>query len=137
MKKTISIILIFVLLISSTISLLSCTDKDVPTPSSNETEEKVGTGFPSGQIQREYIYYDGVVWVYDSYTPNAQKLKVLPDGYTLVGQTLIEDSYEIPSEDFHTAHVEPGRNVYASSLGDALYIELKDGTYYRFVPEKA
>ena len=131
--KKISVILVFVLLISCLPLLFGCAKVDVPDTNVDEAEEKVGTGYPSGQIQREYIYYDGAVWVYDSYTPEAQRLEELPTGAYLIGQTLENNPYEIPSEDFHTAHIVVGQNIYITSSGDAIYIESSNNVYYRYV----
>ncbi|MBE6616980.1 MAG: hypothetical protein E7627_03405 [Ruminococcaceae bacterium] len=145
MKRAIPIIAIFVLLLLSLTLLSSCVNEDSQNKINNETtepvvtlnEEKPATGFPSGQLQKEYIFYGGVVWTYDMYNTAEQKLKELPKDFTFIGQTLLEDPYVMPSEDFHTAHIEPGKDVYISTAGDAIYIELKKGIYYRYIPEKS
>ena len=142
MKRAISIIAIFVLLLLSLTLLSSCVNEDSQNKINNETtepvvtlnEEKPATGFPSGQLQEEYIFYDGVVWTYDMYNTAEQKLKELPKDFAFIGQTLLEDPYVMPSEDFHTAHIEPGKDVYISPEGDAIYIELKRCEYRKFIP---
>ena len=86
MKRAISIIAIFVLLLLSLTLLSSCANEDSQNKINNETtepvvtlnEEKPATGFPSGQLQKEYIFYGGVVWTYDMYNTAEQKLKELP-----------------------------------------------------------
>lgn len=140
--KKISFILILMSLILCITVLSSCGNENAPDANNGEETDTIvttngeapGTGYPSGQIQREYICYGDVVWVYDTNTSDLQALSELPNDFTFIGQTLLEDPYEIPIEDFHTAHINVGRNVYISSSGDAVYVEIKDGMYYRFVP---
>ena len=156
--KNIKLIRFFALLLLSIAFLSSCADNDsqnndneVPekTPEisqpteqdQNETpetepRETTQTGYLHGQVQRACIYYDGVVWVWDSYNSSAQRLKELPEDFTFIGKTLYEDSYEVPGEDFHTSHIEVGLNVYIGPLRDAVYIDSQrePNEYCRYVP---
>lgn len=129
-------ILILVLLLFTIIFLSSCVNNHSYTAESREGEEtgKQETGHPNGQVQIECIYYNGVVWMYDMYNSDLQKLKELPLDATFIGETLEENSYDIPNQNFYTSHINPGKRVFITQLGEAIYIELKQGIYFRFIP---
>ncbi|MCI8388609.1 MAG: hypothetical protein HFE63_09115 [Clostridiales bacterium] len=105
------------------------------------SDVSTNTGYPSGQIQREMLYYDGSVWGRDFYGDDnygsGRYLDELPSGYTLVGEITSEDSYNIPAVDFQSAHIKVGVKVYASDENsDYIYLEDSDKTkihYDRFL----
>ncbi|MBP3378708.1 MAG: hypothetical protein J6L96_08165 [Clostridia bacterium] len=123
---------IVILLILCVATMFSCTNNISHIEESSKAEE---TGYPKGQVQIECIYYNGMLWSYDVYSSDLQSLKELPIDVTFIGQTLINDPWEIPSENFYTSHIKTGRNVYITLLGDALYIEnQEEHRYYRYIP---
>ena len=134
MKKYLTILMILAMLLTGCDVFRTAPE----VPPETESKEEVPTGYPSGQMQREYLYYNGVVWVYDTsgFNSTDKRVSELPEGATYVGEVLFEDPYEIPDEDFHSAHIKVGRKIYISAEEDTLYIEYRGEktVFYRYVP---
>ena len=92
------------------------------------------TGYPTGQIQRELVFYAGRIWGVDFYgdSKNGKELETLPDEYKLAGKTIGNDSYNVPTEEFHTSQLSDGIEVWAipGSYRD-IYLKFPDSEVYR------
>ena len=92
MKKRIEILLIMFCLLSFS----GCTYNN---------EELTPTGYPSDEVQRPQIMYNGVIYFYtaDGFD------HPLPDGYEQVGEVKEVDNRQEPVEDWCGSRVEVGR----------------------------
>ena len=92
--------------------------------SSAETDSSESpTGYSSGRLQREFLYYKGTVYVYA-----ASYVKTLPDHYLKVGEILSVDNENMPTSDFQAANLEIGEEVYTfegSETATDMYIIVK------------
>ena len=65
------------------------------------------TGYPSGEIQRQYVMVNG-----NSYIGAVGNKTTLPDGYILYGSIATEQNTELPKNDLEGVHVSVGTEVY-------------------------
>ena len=65
------------------------------------------TGYPSGEIQRQYVMVNG-----NSYIGTGGNKTTLPDGYILYGSIATEQNVELPKNDLEGVHVSVGTEVY-------------------------
>ena len=110
MKKRIEILLIMLCLLG----LSGCNpNHDEPTP----------TGYPSGEVQRPQIMYNGVIYFYtaDGFD------HPLPDGYEQVGEVKKVDNRQEPVEDWCGSRVEVGQKIYVSNDTATIYVEYETG----------
>ncbi len=88
------------------------------------------TGYPEGEIQREYVYYDDTLYVYSDSCRAS-----LPENCELAGEVLIVDNMNLPQEDFAAARLAVGDEVYTVTDQELLYVKTGEERYERFVPE--
>ena len=99
---------------------------------SEENESSIApTGYPDGEIQRKYVYYDDTLYVYSD-----RAVKSLPENCELVGKVLSVDNINLPQEDFGAARLVVGDEVYAVTDEELLYVKVGEEWFGRFVPEK-
>lgn len=119
MKKMTALILA----LSMVFLLLGCTpaEETVLTP----------TGYPSGEIQRPQIMYNGKVYIYGATGFN----EPLPIIYAPVGHVKAIDNINAPTQDFTGAQVELRQTIYASEKDpSSIYVAYNNG-YARFFVE--
>ena len=110
MKKRIGILLIMLCLLG----LSGCNpNRDEPTP----------TGYPSGEVQRPQIMYNGVIYFYtaDGFD------HPLPEDYEQVGEVKEVDNKQEPAEDWCGSRVEVGQKIYVSDDTSTIYVEYETG----------
>lgn len=90
------------------------------------------TGYPSGEVQRQQVMYDGIVYIY---TANGFD-NPLPNDYTLVGEVKAVDNSQEPAEDWCGSRVDIGQKIYASDDASVIYLEYESG-YAEFVDRGA
>ena len=66
------------------------------------------TGYPTGQLQQEFVFYSGNVYVYA-----VSYVESLPEDYVKVGEILSVDNQNMPSSDFQAANLKVGEAVYS------------------------
>ena len=111
MKKMLAIILVLTCLLG----LVGCnkSQDDEPTP----------TGYPSGQVQRQQVMYNGVIYYY---TANGFD-NLLPDGFELVGAVKEVNNDQEPSDDWSGSLVDVGQKIYAATNSSSIYLEYESG----------
>lgn len=88
------------------------------------------TGYPSGEVQREYVYYEDTLYVYaDRYETS------LPENCELVGEVLSVDNTKLPQEDFQASRLKVGNEVYAVTDENILYVKAGEERFECFEPE--
>lgn len=95
------------------------------TPSNEETV--MPTGYPDGELQKEYIFWNGNLYTYD-----VVLVKNLPEDAYKIGEVVKEDTINYPDENLEASHIEVGVAVYAEKSGQYLYVETSDNGYERF-----
>ena len=110
MKKRIEVLLIMFCLLSFS----GCT---------YNKEELTPTGYPSDEMQRPQIMYNGVIYFYtaDGFD------HPLPDGYEQVGEVKEVDNRQEPVEDWCGSRVEVGQKIYVSNDTATIYVEYETG----------
>ena len=122
MKKRIEVLLIMFCLLSFS----GCTYNN---------EELTPTGYPSDEMQRPQIMYNGVIYFYtaDGFD------HPLPDGYEQVGEVKEVDNRQEPVEDWCGSRVEVGQKIYVSNdtacgsrveVGQKIYVSNDTATIY-------
>lgn len=86
-------------------------------------EEITPTGYPSDEIQRQQIMYNGVLYYY---TANGFD-NPLPDGYEFVGKVKKVDNKQEPTADWCGSHVDIGQKIYVSDNTSVIYLEYEMG----------
>lgn len=115
MKKIFAITLTIVCLLR----LVGCNKTD--------GENLAPTGYPSGQVQRQQVMYNGVIYYY---TANGFD-SPLPDGFELVGEVKEVDNDQEPSVDWCGSRVDVGQEIYASTNSSSIYLKYESG-YAKF-----
>ena len=93
----------------------------------NETTNSiiVPTGFPSGEVQREFLFYNGTLYVYgyEYYIDvNEEEISNKWDGYKYVGKVEKTSDTKTPNEEFEAAHLNIGASIYANAADDSKII---------------
>ncbi len=116
-----SLIGILLLLILAAISITSIACAKKP-----EIKDAARTGYPEGEIQNLFIYYDGRYWMAKDFQG-----KTAESDYkhlNKVGTTLEDHIYKIPPENLHTARIEVGSPVFADAERNELIVLQKNNT---------
>lgn len=89
------------------------------------------TGFPTGTIQRECLYVNGSLYLYNSrWNDNLQD-----NGYTYYGEIKEEDVYNTPNLDLTAAWIEVGSKVYVCSENAESVIVEENGLLYKYTAD--
>ena len=89
------------------------------------------TGAAGGEGQREFLYHDGTLFIYEGgYT------KSLPSNATEVGTIKRIDNQTIPQEEMVASRLEVGLAVFSVDASGAknLVVKINDSRYETFVP---
>ena len=86
-------------------------------------EDLTPTGYPSGQVQRQQVMYNGVIYYYAANGFDSP----LPDGYELVGDVKEVDNDKEPSVDWCGSRVDVGQEIYASDNSSSIYLKYESG----------
>ncbi len=100
---------------------------------SGRNEETSGaTGYPSGTMQRQYLFVNNLLYLFDDNLEEV--LDELPEGFTYYGEIVKEDIYDFPDEELESSRIEPGSKVYASERDrDRVFVQYESGAYARFL----
>ena len=117
------------ILIMSIVYMLFAMGYNTTTPSASNTtsdEEVVTpTGYPTGELQKEYVFWNGKLYTYD-----VIYIKSLPEGANEIGEVEKIDNVNYPDENLEAAHLPVGTAVYADDT--YLYVAIVSGGYERF-----
>lgn len=95
-----------------------------------EEEGQASTGYPTGTMQRQYLFVDGRLYLFDDNRDGIWN--ELPEGFTFYGEIVKEDIYNFPDEDLESSRIEPGSKVYVSeSDKDRVFVQSSSGGAYR------
>lgn len=89
----------------------------------NNHEEITPTGYPSDEIQRQQVMYNGVLYYYTANGFN----NPLPDGYEFVGEVKKVDNKQKPTADWCGSRVDIGQKIYVSDNTSVIYLEYERG----------
>ncbi len=93
-------------------------------------EEQVSTGYPTGTMQRQYLFVDSRLYLFDDNRDGIWN--ELPEGFTFYGEIVKEDIYDFPDEDLESSRIELGSKVYVSeSDKDRVFVQSSSGGAYR------
>ena len=95
-------------------------------------EDLTPTGYPSGEVQRPQIMYNGAIYFYtaDGFD------QPLPHGYEQRGEVKEVDNRQEPAEDWCGSRVEVGQKIYVSNDTAKIYVEYETGyAEFAVVPE--
>lgn len=105
---------------------IESTDAITASESEEGTTEPSSTGYPTGQLQREYVYVEGTLY------QSAFEIAELPQNAERIGEVSKIDNEKYPDENFEASYLEIGTPIYKS--GDMVYIEDSAGTHRRYEP---
>lgn len=107
--------------------LVACSGEDglfTQPEQKSESEQLTPTGYPSGEIQRASVYYNGTLYFY---TAEGTELP-LGEGFERVGAITAIDNTEYPSEEFCASRLEVGQEVYGNrDEPDQIYVKYDGG----------
>ena len=90
-------------------------------------EEDVSTGYPSGEVQREYVMVNDVLYCYEGKTQESIE-QIGEKGYTKAGEITLCDNTKIPETNFTAAHLDTGTAIYTNEKEvEYIYLEVEDG----------
>ncbi len=112
-------ILLILMLAAISITVVACTKKP-------EIKDSERTGYPEGEIQNLFIYYDGHYWIAKDF--QGQKAESDYKHLNKVGTTLEDHATKIPALDLHTARIEVGSPVFGDMERDELIVLQKNNT---------
>ena len=98
---------------------------------------KKETGYPSGTVQVESVYWSGVLYVY--YAGDDDHTNELPGDYRKIGEIGEIDNRDYPDADWEASRLRTGLSVYAREDGEAdhLFVFLEDpAIYHRLIPKQ-
>ena len=111
------------------VALVACFVRSAPRNEKNLSP----TGYPTGELQRSYLFYEGKLYIYsDQTTRNG-----LPESYKKVGAVESVDNKSYPHKDFVASRLPLGLEIYAQSKGAItdLYVSTnKPGIFMIFEP---
>ena len=91
------------------------------------------TGYPKGQVQRQFVFYRGVLWCRD--TNDGSMKDQVPAGFTETAAIVKNDNYKVPTEELFSAQMAEGLKIYsAEQYPRTIYIEEAENRYQRYVP---
>ena len=93
----------------------------------NFEETVMPTGYSDGELQKEYVFWDGNLYTYD-----ALFVKILPEDAYKIGEITKEDSINYPDENLEASHINIGVEVYAEKSSQYLYVKTSSDGYERF-----
>ena len=91
----------------------------------NDESEKM-TGYPSGEVQKEYVMVNNVLYCYEGKTQESVK-QIEEKGYIKVGEISICDNTKIPEANFTAAQIDEGTIIYVREKDEEyIYLEMED-----------
>lgn len=87
------------------------------------------TGYPTGEIQYTYVFYDGQLYWYEAAVFTLDKEKM-----SYIGTVQSVDNIELPDEDFEASRLGLGTVLYKDNKYDYLYAAWGDGKVGRLKP---
>lgn len=128
MKKT---KLLLPILLLSVIVLSACgspaqTDQTTQTDQTDQPDQTTPTGYPSGEVQRQAVFADGVLylrtkgWYLGENGFNGEE-------FVFVGHVVSEDNLNYPDEHLEASRTPVGTPVYRDASGNLLVINEDQG----------
>ena len=97
-----------------------------------EAESSEATGYPSGTMQRQYLFANGRLYLFDDDFEGVGN--ELPEGFAYYGEIVKEDIYDFPDEELESSRIEPGSKVYANENDwSSVFVQHESGAYARFL----
>ena len=93
----------------------------------NSEETVMPTGYPDGELQKQYIFWGG-----NLYTSDVFFAKDLPEDAYKIGEITKENSINYPNENLEASHINIGVEVYAEESKRYLYVKTSSDGYNRF-----
>lgn len=94
------------------------------TTETNTEDTMESTGYPSGEVQKEYVMVNDTLYSYGGKTLETLE-QIEEKGFVYVGKVAICDNEKIPEANFSAAQIEPGTKIYAKDeKKDYIYLEV-------------
>ena len=91
------------------------------------------TGYPRGQVQRQLLFYRGVLWGRD--TDDGSMKTQVPDGFTEAAAIAKNDNFKAPAEELCSAQMAEGLKIFAAeAYPRTIYVEEAENRYQRYEP---
>ena len=90
---------------------------------------KKPTGYPTGELQRTFLYHEGTVYV-----SMGLVAKEGAGDIHQIGNVRKIDNISMPDEEMEASHLEVGQKVWQGDSAELLFVEAKEGKYERMVP---
>lgn len=87
------------------------------------------TGYPNGEVQRQFLFYNGTLYVFID-----EGVRALPEGWQEVGTVKSVDNKARPTEEFAATRLEVGMKVFAKEGTDLLYVQEAEHEFGKFEP---
>ena len=131
-KQYLSLLLAAALTVCCALGLSACENAKASGPSQRSEAEQTTkpSGFADGNVQREYVFVNNQLFVYDD-----DYQETLPSDLELLGTVQQSDGTKLPDSELAAANVSVGASVYGpkGASGDYLYVQISDTRYERFV----
>ena len=83
---------------------------------------EVMTGYPDGEIQRPYLFYNGTLYQYKFECRKVPKDKIIEVyGYEFVGSVNKTSNVEMPDEEMEASRFSVGAEIYANDTSIIVY----------------
>ena len=91
----------------------------------NDESEKM-TGYPSGEVQKEYVMVNDAIYCYSGKTQESLE-QIEEKGYAKAGEISICDNTKIPEANFTAAQIDEGTIIYVREKDEEyIYLEMED-----------
>lgn len=127
MTHKLSTVLVFFLCICMTGCGLIYVDKQEATTAYGNLEGS--TGYASGDIQRSFVYYNGITYVYDDNT----MLETLPENTEYVGGIIQILTDSMPTKNLEATCLNKGYKVYIAKEDSEIIYVFNGETYQKFI----
>lgn len=106
------------------------TTQEITTAENSGNEQP--TGYPSGEVQRLYVFYNDKLYVYNDnkLSLSEDEITQIYEGYEMVGTIQKISNQEMPDEQLEASRCEVGLNVYANqNKTDEILLYYNDNLY--------
>ena len=93
------------------------------------------TGYPTGEVQRIFLYFENQLWVPEFDVEAISE--VLPDSYVYVSYIMEINNQEVPAKELTAAHLSEGTEIYRSEQEPGrIIVRETENRFHRYIPFK-
>ena len=117
------LIVIGLLLLTGCVNTITYNEEETDAP--ELTEEVPETGYPQGEVDRDYIMIDDILYI--RVEGRGSHYSVEREGYILNGEIKVNNNRQKPKNNYEGCHVEEGSKIYINSeQKEIIYVEDKE-----------